>query len=698
MAQRCYPRIKTAIWDCETDGLLPTMTTIHVLVVRDFERRKTYRFRRNDVEDTIDEGLDLLEDAEMIVGHNNMYFDEPAIDKIYEGFKPRGVSRDCLVMARMCFADQKDKDFRLFERGSLPGKFIGVHSLKAWGYRLNLHKGDYADNKEAEAKALGITDPAELVRFVWGTWNQEMEDYCALDVDVTTMLWSRIIAMGWSEQATELEHDIHRLMGEQERNGIPFDVQAAEKLAEELENEGIKLERQLIEHYGKWWKPAKKRILRKLWEDQETTKVYAALWDGRYEVGPNAGELVENLDRPIWADITYPKRNVRYKEPERGTYSTDAPYCKVELQEFNPGSRPQIIDRFIICNGWHPVDFTDKGNPEVSDEVLRKLGDSIPMAKPLAELFYYNKRLSQLKTGQQAWLKQVDVDGLIHHYCNVGGTISGRASHVGPNLGQVPRVVIKKIDGKSTLLKGRAGDHGWDCRNLFYVPEPWMLCGIDLSGIELRCFAEKLAKYDGGAYRELVLSGDPHSYNQNLAGLDSRDSAKTFIYALLYGAGDVKLGSIVAPLASEEEQRAIGVRLREKFMSGLPAYAAVIKEVRAYARKGFIPGLDGRRLYVRSPHSALNTWLQSDAALIAKRWVVETTRQLIKLGLRHGWNGDFVQLLWIHDEEQIAHMPDFTEIVRSTAIQAAKDTGIYFKYGIPVDAEAKVGRRWSECH
>jgi len=688
-----HPRIKTAIWDVETNGLLDTLTRVHCLVIRDFERRKTYRFRRNEVEDTIDEGLDMLEAAEMVVGINILYFDLPALDKVYDGVNIRGKVRDALVMSRMCFTDQKDKDFRLFEQGKIPGKMIGAHTLKAWGYRLGLLKGDYADVMEERAKELGITDPRLLTQFVWGTWNQEMDDYCVQDVDVTTMLWQKILNTQWAEEATILEHTIHDLMGQQERNGIHFDVAAAEALAIELETEAHKLEQEAISHYGMWWAPGKKHIVRALWDDPDGLNKAKKYKAPRPEFG-------EDASRAVWGDVFVPKKSLKYKDPSRADRTEGAPFCPVVCKEFNPGSRDQVIDRFSTVYNWHPVDFTETGRPEVSDDVLRRIGAAIPMAFEIAEIFYYKKRLGQLKTGPGAWLKKVGRDGLIHAYVNVGGTVSGRASHVSPNLAQVPKVKLRKNKetGKTEILKGRAGDHGYECRSLFGVPDGWTLTGTDLSGIELRAFGEKLARYDGGKYLELILSGDIHTYNQELAGLPTRDNAKTFIYALLYGAGDIKLGSIVSPLASEEEQKAIGEELRERFMRNLPAYASLVREIKKHAKRGFLPGLDGRKLYVRSPHSALNTLLQSDAALISKRWACLTEEYLIEAGLVHGWDGDFVFQLYIHDELQIASRGRNAALVEECCIRAARDAGISFGYSCPIDAESKHGMTWGATH
>ena len=757
-----YLPIKIAVWDLETDGLLSQLTRIHLLVIRDFERHVTHVFRRNDHEDTIEIGLRLLAEAEENVGHNIVGFDMPAIEKVYGS--PYNVGRilDTLVMTRMCFANQKDRDFRLQEKGLLPGKFIGQHTLKAWGYRLNMHKGDYADVYEQKAKDLGITDEDEIRKFVWGTWNQDMEDYAVQDVEVTTMLYQQVIDSKWADSARILEHRIHQWMAWQEENGIPFNVEAAEKLTAELQGEADKLHAEAVASFGHWYAPEKKHQVKMVWDDPDGVNK-----EKTYETP--ALEFGEDYSRAIWGTVTVPKkaRNVTtqmpgnpekdiYLDPMKFSYSPDAPYCKVVLKEFNPGSRPQIIDRLVQNHNWHPVDFTEKGNPEVSDSVLRKL-PHIPVAIGLAELFYYTKRLGQIATGPQAWLKKVQEDGNIHHYCNVGGTISGRAAHIGPNLGQVPAVMIKEYkvvtgetrpgsiimpDGVSPtgrlltpdaimaaggrftledyyyeklrkqIAMGRDGDHGWECRDLFgFHPNvderfrDWMMVGIDLKGIELRCFGAQLAKFDKGAYLDIILNLDPHSYNQQMAELPTRASAKTFIYALIYGAGDIKLGSIVAPLADEEEQRRIGKKLRERFMANLPAFAAVVREIQGWAKQGWLPGLDGRRLFVRSPHSALNTKLQSDAALISKQWILMMHDRLQnQLGLVHGWDGDYTQLLWIHDEVQLGARPGKSQSdglaneIAYNARQAAEDAGKFFNYGAPVEADSKVGKTWANTH
>lgn len=726
------PKYQTLIFDNETDGLLHQMTVIHVLSIREFETGRRWTFRRNAEMDNIADGVAMLENCKTLVGHNVMQFDIAATRLVFPDFELHRecVVHDTLVSSRLIFTDQKDKDFRLWRKGRLPGQLIGTDKLEAWGYRLELQKGDYAQIMEDRAKELGITDPDEIRLFVWGTWNQEMEDYCDLDVDVTTKLYRQIDCLNYPEFPIEFEHDAHSMAIMIEENGWPFDVKRAEKLADEIEIDSEQLQAVAIDHFGYWYAPGKKRVVKALWDDPEGVNAKKSYLPPRPEFG-------EDDTRGIWAEVTVPKATRKFKEifrenPRTGEKSLNnnviegAPYCAVDRKEFKPTSRQQIIDRFTTVYAWEPIDFTEKGQPEVSDDVLQNLIGRIPMAKELAEIFYLNKRLGQIKTGANAWLKKVEPDGAIHHRLNVGGTVSGRCSHSSPNIAQVPKVVSvpvfdkdgnfnKKVLGadgepisdcfdefghakKSVILRGRMGKHGWDCRRLFYVPPGWTLVGCDLSGIELRCLAALAAPFDNGFLINQILEGDIHTANMEAAGLANRDQAKTFIYALVYGAGDVKIGSIVAPLASVEEQRALGKKLKAQFFARLPGLAAAVKMIQKQARKGFVEGLDGRRLMVRAQHAALNLRLQSDGAVLAKKWMLNADDHFLDDGYRHGWDGDYAFLGFIHDELQVAVRIELVEYAERVLIQSAKESGEFFNFAMAVDAEAKHGINWAETH
>lgn len=724
-------KYQTLIFDIETDGLLDEMSVIHLLCIREYETGRVWTFRRNKREDNIREGVEMLMQAETLVGHNILHFDIEAIRLVFPWFDPQGLVRDTLVMSRLIFTDQKDKDFRLWKRGKLPGNLIGTSTLKAWGFRLGLQKGDYLDDKLEEAKALAIP-PEEQMRYVWAEWNQPMEDYCELDVDVTTKLWSQILAANFPEFPIEFEHDAHIMAGMIEENGFPFDVKRAEELAATLEKEIAEHEKKAIEHFGIWFAPVKKHIVRAPWDDPSGINAAKKYAEPRPEFG-------EDDSRAIWGEVTVAKQTRKFKQmyrvnPNTGEKSLNnsveegAMFCAIKKMEFNPGSRQQIVDRLSTQHGWEPLDFTENGAPSVDDDVLNTLADSVPIAKDLAEIFFLKKRLGQVKTGKEAWLGHVKEDGAIHHRLNVGGTISGRCSHSSPNIAQVPKVKVLPAfnkDGeinpqvweaegkphpwahlrvnsegvpKAALLSGRQGKYGYDCRRLFYVPEGWTLVGCDLSGIELRCLANLTAEFDDGFLVQQILEGDIHTVNMEAAGLATRDQAKTFIYALVYGAGDAKIGSIVKPLASTEEQKSIGKQLKEQFFERLPGLAAAVKKIKKQAKRGWVEGLDGRRLIVRAQHAALNLRLQSDGAVIAKKWMLTADDHFLDEGLRHGWDGDYAFLAFVHDELQVAVRNDLVDFTEKNLISSAREAGEFFNFAMPVDAEAKHGINWMETH
>lgn len=348
---------------------------------------------------------------------------------------------------------------------------------------------------------------------------------------------------------------------------------------------------------------------------------------------------------------------------------------KAKMVEFNPSSRDHIADRLITLYGWKPADFTEGGKPMVDEVVLGKL--TYPPCKQLTEYLLVQKRISQLNEGGQAWMK-CEKKGKIHGSINPNGAVTGRATHSYPNISQVP---------------SSGSPYGPECRALFTVPDDWLLVGADASGLELRCLAHFMAKWDGGKYAEILLGGDIHTENQKAAGLSTRNQAKTFIYAFLYGAGDAKIGSITGGAASE------GRKLKQKFLRSLPALGRLVEAVQGAAKRGYLVGLDGRHIHVRSSHAALNTLLQGAGALVCKKWLVLLEEHLQAAGLNHGWDGDYAFCAWSHDECQIAcRTPEIATAVRKMAEDCVLKAGDYFGFRCPTAGESKVGKTWADTH
>jgi DNA polymerase I-like protein with 3'-5' exonuclease and polymerase domains len=231
--------------------------------------------------------------------------------------------------------------------------------------------------------------------------------------------------------------------------------------------------------------------------------------------------------------------------------------------------------------------------------------------------------------------------------------------------------------------------YGHECRECWTVEDGNVLVGCDASGLELRMLAHYM-KDEG--YVRTVTEGsakegtDVHTVNQRSAGLPTRDAAKTFIYAFLYGAGDSKIGSIVGGTARD------GSRLKSKFLAQTPSLARLLERVKRTAATGAVPGLDGRRIWVRSEHAALNSLLQGAGAIVMKKALclfydkVKANKWPVKLVVN------------VHDELQWETLPEFAEITGKACVESIEEAGKHFNLRCPVTGEYKIGRSWKETH
>ncbi|ATN92964.1 DNA polymerase I [Ralstonia phage RPSC1] len=680
------------IFDLESDGLLPysvipgsdktVITKVHCIVVHDVDAG----WYRKYGPDQIAKALADLAEADVLIAHNGIKYDLPVLAKLHGFYFPENKVLDTLVLSRLVYQNIKDKDAALLRANILPGKLYGSHSLKAWGYRLGLMKGTFGEQENA-----------------WEVFTPEMLDYCELDVKVTRALWDKLLtnthyfAPGGNIEAIRLEHRVAFLMAQQERNGYPFDERGAARLYAELSGRRQALMEATVAAFGTWVAPRK------------GTEIFRH---------PRTGAPLTK-----YPAVIYPKTGDLYlrdgKTKSKSDYYKGAPYTPIEHITFNPGSRPHIF-KVLQERGWVPSEFTDTGLPKVDEDSLL---DALKFLKPedqeavrlVAEYLVVTKRISQIAEGDNGWLKMVN-KGHIHGSVNPNGANGGRATHAFPNIAQVP--------SKKAL-------YGPECRAFFGVsafsdamkrawPEAVQV-GSDASGLELRMLAHFMAPYDAGAYIHDVLDGDVHWTNVRSLGWAScdrikdhedhdgyRDNAKTFIYAFLYGAGDEKIGQIVGKGADE------GKKLKKNFMAATPAIKALRDAIKdklvkssewvdgkqkTIWKQNWMRGLDGRKLHVRSPHSALNLLLQSAGALVCKLWIVTMDDMLQAQGLKHGWDGDYALMAWVHDEVQIAcRTPEIAEIVAKASQAAIRQAGEFFKFRCRLDSDSNIGKNWLDCH
>ena len=332
------------------------------------------------------------------------------------------------------------------------------------------------------------------------------------------------------------------------------------------------------------------------------------------------------------------------------------------IEPFNPGSRKQIGER-LQEKGWKPEKFTETGQPIVDEGTLEGL--DFPEAKAIAEYLLLQKRIAQI----DSWLKVVQKDGRVHGRVITNGAVTGRMTHHSPNMAQVPSC---------------GSPYGEDCRDLWIVEKGYKLVGIDASGLELRMLAHYM-KDDAYIYE--VTQGDIHTANQKAAGLQTRAQAKTFIYAFLYGAGAAKIGKVVGAGARE------GQKLIDSFLENTPSLNVLRESVAKICKSsGSLPGLDGRRLHIRSDHAALNTLLQGAGAIVMKQALVLLDTRLQQLGI------DYKFVANVHDEWQIEVVESDADMVGKLGVRAIEDAGRVLNMRCPLTGEYKVGNSWKETH
>ncbi len=595
-------------FDLETDGLYDQCTLIHCIVIHDITKNQTFSYGP----DSINHAVDHLGTADVLVGHNIIFYDIPVLQKLHS-FTHKSRIIDTLICTRLIWPKELLYELDCEQYPQVPVSLRGSASLKAWGWRLADHKIDFKDFSE---------------------FSQEMLDYCIQDVMVTHKLWEHITKQNYPEPPLKLEHDLALAINRQIRAGIPFDVDAALDLVDDLRAKQEQLETQLKEIFP----PIK----------QET--------------------------------IFVPKVNNK----TRG-YVKGQPFTKVTYQVFNPGSRDQIVQRLKEKYGWVPEATTEKGNPILNDDVLETL--PYPEAKPLAEYMLVKKRLGQIADGNNAWLKLVNNDtGCMHGDLVTNGCITGRCAHRNPNMAQVPAGYspygkecrelfhapqgwdLIGIDAKALELRCLAGylavwDQG-EYAEIVTNPE------IDIHvynqekfGVPTRDIAKRLlygVLYGAGALKAGTIV-DPNEKDEVVL-------------------------------------RKLGGTAINSFMDGVPALRKLKQQIDSILlQRTYLVGLDGRHLHCRSAFKGLNVLLQSAGAIIMKQVVVFAQRNIEQnLGLVYGQ--DWEQHLFVHDEVEVSCKPQYTEAVREQVLNAFPQAQEHLGFRCPIHGDARVGKTWYDVH
>lgn len=590
-----------------------------------------------------------LADAEQ--GEVTVYADQP-------GYAPLSEAAERMSRAgRVVLHNGIGFDYQVIER-FFPGAVVPARMFDTLVAARLRHPDERDHSLSAWGRRLGLHKGEYSGDFQ--SFTQELVDYAIQDVHVGRALYQKVRDVdGWGESC-DLEHQVAWAINAQERNGFLLDVPRAEALAAELRGE-------------------------------------LALVTSELQRAFPPQELV----------VTFiPKRDNK----TRG-YKAGEPFMKRSLEAFNPASRQQCARR-LMALGWKPSVFDPDTTPTLDEDVLAAI--PFPEARVLQRYFTTSKMLAQLSDGKTGWLRVVHPDGRVRGRVNPNGAATGRMSHSKPNMANVD---------KDPRMRG------------VWIPrERWKLVGVDAEGLEARMLAHYLDRYDKGAFTQKVVSGkssertDVHSANLRSL-IDSRllpefawehqhafdlargatgASAKTLLYALMYGAQDPKLGhtlkAIWKDLGKLAERtfpndpkfppRELGRMVRgalARAMVGIDRVTAALHD--RIDLKQPVSGLDGRRMVFRSKHSALNFLLQGAGAIVMKKSLALFWERHAPM---HGV--DFGLCANVHDEVQMECRADRADFYGAEFADCIVQAGVALKVRCPQAGKATIGDNWSQTH
>lgn len=619
------------VFDSEANGFLEDADTVWCICLYElgFARVEDYG-----PDEGIAVAIERLNEADHLIGHNIIGYDLPLLKKLYNWEpKPHVKITDTVILSRLLRSD------RPLPHGC-PGN-LAPHSLGAWGYRVGRGKPDHSD---------------------WTQFSPEMLHRCSEDVEINVLTYNALVEeersqprIHWSE-SIGTEHDISFIIAEQERRGCPLDVPLVWKTRQELSNRILEIDKEVVPLIPEVALPKAKQTT---WP----TKQYKA----------NGEPTVQAL---------------KYYGPDFGLqkeYRTDV---IVRTAPINLGSDKQVKE-YLLTLGWVPTEWNfkkDKRGKPIRDPMGNKVRtspkltldslesctwpeDSQEMGKKIVDRLMLSHRKSML-TG---WLRDVRPDGRIPAKAIPMGTPTGRMTH---------RVVVN-VPRNSSL-------YGHELRSCFTTVPGYTRVGIDLRSCQLYGLAHYMKDEE---FRRRVVEGTPHEYAAEVAGLEGdeknskKDKGKKLNYSVLFGASPPKLASDLGIPVEE------GKFVIKQFFNGLPKLDALMKRLKAeWKQYGYITGLDGRAIWVRSEHMLLVYLMQALESVVMKSFTIGVYKQSGELGL------DRELVTTMHDENQWlvvdAHVPTFTDI----AERVIEEVNDRYELWCRQEIDINLGQTWAQCH
>jgi len=630
---------------------------VHCIVCQDINTKEVYKFHG----DKLNEIKEFLKSVTKIIGHNLIGFDLPVLQLYfgidYSVYPDTLLGNDCEIIDTLIMSKLLNPDRN------------GGHSLKMWGKRLGFLKGSFGEVDDDEQD-------------VWEEFSEEMLEYCVRDVELTTKIYFYMKQQegfdSWDwEEPFKLEKAVSDIITRQEHFGFWFDKEKAEKhhktLIKVMEGIEAKVEPQLplkpiTKTEAKNYIPPKIQFKKdgtasamlfkfaekhggRLEVNSESRPVKLEVPFGTYTEFPLPLEPLLKETKMYLADQKYIKQHLvelgwvptEWGERDLTTDSKNKKQTKEKtiaaieryiadcennpfaafrmedwevssLQEFEATLKKQNLSRTIRVKT--SPKFTVGLEKEI-DPALENVNGA-DYGQDIADWLTYRHRKNAIKSENgTGFLNTVRADGRINTPADTLGAVTSRFKH--RNVANIPRVTSK---------------FGAEMRELFGVPEGYLQLGCDADGLEARIEGHYTYKYNGGIdYGNALVAAKPNDIHTVTAGKMNipRDSAKSLKYSLSYGANWPKLIKMFGLSSSEAK------RWFNDFWKAAQPLADLKEKATKYwdttGNKAFIVGLDGRKLWVRSPHAILNVLFQSAGVICMKRAMVIWDRWMKEMGI-----------------------------------------------------------------
>lgn len=463
----------------------------------------------------------------------------------------------------------------------------------------------------------------------FGYFSLAMLEYCEQDVITNARVYKHLKQEernGDWQKALDLEHKVADIIARQERNGFYFDQERARQYLSEWEQEIDSIDNRINRICGKHVQPG-------------------PVIDKPFKINGEPAVRTGTVADKYALDLS----------------SICGPFSTFDYKFINLESKAQQKE-LLLELGWKPEAFTPAGGP--------KLDDSITKVGPIGSDLLRRNVLSHRRSQVQGFLDIVDQNSRIHGGANPCGTNTSRMKH--QRIVNIPRAT---------------SPFGAEMRSLFGACSGRTLVGYDAASLELRILAHYIGNEEyNGRITTNNKSEDAHTLAARAAGLDDRDVGKTINYALIYGAGDKKLGSIIG--GGEEA----GVRLRSELYNRIPGLGRLVDRAKSASKRGYVISLDGRKLYTRPRVSPLNTLIQGGGSIFMKTVAVQLDK-LVK-----DRNIDAIKVVDMHDEAQWECHPKDVDALSSCINEAFVHACSHLELRCPQEAEIKVGQNWMETH